>query len=90
VATSQNQLLGSDYEDYAAHNGTTSFFRTAALIFMGLLLLKPALFINDEDDDGSAIFSVSKISGFMIYQIIFLLIFHWLVIFVQLTTSWVN
>ncbi|KAF3324236.1 uncharacterized protein LOC144573774 isoform X1 [Carex rostrata] len=68
VATSQNQLLGSDYEDYAANSGTTSFFRTAALIFMGLLLLKPALFINDEDDDGSAIFSlfVLRTLGFLL------------------------
>jgi Protein of unknown function (DUF3675) len=32
VTTSQNQLLGSDYDDYAANNGTSSFFRTAALI----------------------------------------------------------
>lgn len=50
--------------------------------FMGLLLLKPALFINDEDDDGYAIFSVSKIVAFMQYQIILFPNFHWLVIIV--------
>lgn len=38
VATSQNQLLGSDYEDYAANSGTTSFFRTAALIVSSFTL----------------------------------------------------
>ncbi|KAJ1701356.1 hypothetical protein LUZ63_001135 [Rhynchospora breviuscula] len=68
MAASQNQILGSDYDDYAANNGSSSSFRIAALIFMGLLLLKPALFINDEDDDGYAIFSlfVLRALGFLL------------------------
>ncbi|XP_042006696.1 uncharacterized protein LOC121755470 isoform X4 [Salvia splendens] len=65
IAEAERQLFEADYDDYnsASNNGTT-FCRSAALILIGLLLLRHALSITDDgdsegDDDASTFFSVS-------------------------------
>ncbi|KAJ3677379.1 hypothetical protein LUZ60_003103 [Juncus effusus] len=69
VSASEDQILGSDYEEeYPDNSPAASFFRTAAFIFMCLLLLKPALFINDEDEDASTVFALFllRAAGFLL------------------------
>ncbi|KAG6407879.1 hypothetical protein SASPL_130879 [Salvia splendens] len=64
IAEAERQLFEADYDDYnsASNNGTT-FCRSAALILIGLLLLRHALSITDDgdsegDDDASTFFSL--------------------------------
>ncbi|KAL1556681.1 hypothetical protein AAHA92_12270 [Salvia divinorum] len=64
IAEAERQLFEADYDDYnsTSNNGTT-FCRSAALILIGLLLLRHALSITDDgdgegDDDASTFFSL--------------------------------
>ncbi|XP_042008372.1 uncharacterized protein LOC121756993 isoform X1 [Salvia splendens] len=64
IAEAERQLFEADYDDYnSATNNGTAFCRSAALILIGLLLLRHALSITDDgdgegDDDASTFFSL--------------------------------
>lgn len=61
IAEAERQLLEAEYDDYNSTNATgAAFFRSAALILMGFLLLRHALTMTDADadDDLSTFFSL--------------------------------
>jgi hypothetical protein len=67
----QQYTLDMDYNEYEAHASTTAWCRSAALIFMALLLLRHALGMiaaGDDDDESPAIFTVFllKAIGFIL------------------------
>ncbi|KAG6405628.1 hypothetical protein SASPL_133220 [Salvia splendens] len=69
IAEAERQLFEADYDDYnSATNNGTAFCRSAALILIGLLLLRHALSITDDgdgegDDDASTFFSVTFLAS---------------------------
>nr|CAD1826439.1 unnamed protein product [Ananas comosus var. bracteatus] len=71
MAAAQHQFLEAEYDDYAATNASgAAFCRSAALIFIALLLLRHALVFTsgDEEDDVSVIFSLFllRVAGFLL------------------------
>ncbi|MBA0656590.1 hypothetical protein Goklo_008932, partial [Gossypium klotzschianum] len=52
IAEAERQFLETEYDEYAASNASgAAFCRSAALILMGLLLLRHALNVPDPDSD---------------------------------------
>lgn len=72
LAEAERHFLETDYDEYAASNASgAAFCRSAALILMGLLLLRHALTIPDDDggdDDASIYFSLFllRAAGFLL------------------------
>lgn len=71
VVAAERHFLDAEYDEYADTNaGGAAFCRSAALILMGLLLLRHALALHDsdQDDDTSTFFSLFllRAAGFLL------------------------
>ncbi|KAK1376477.1 RING-CH-type domain-containing protein [Heracleum sosnowskyi] len=55
ITEAERQMLEAEYDEYTSTNASgASFFRSAALILMALLLLRHAVTVTDADEDGDA------------------------------------
>ncbi|KAL1804332.1 hypothetical protein DCAR_0935993 [Daucus carota subsp. sativus] len=53
ISEAERQILEAEYDEYNSTNASgASFFRSAALILMALLLLRHAVTVTDTDEDG--------------------------------------
>ena len=53
ITEAERQILEAEYDEYNSTNASgASFFRSAALILMALLLLRHAVTVSDTDEDG--------------------------------------
>ncbi|TQD78248.1 hypothetical protein C1H46_036193 [Malus baccata] len=72
IAEAERQYMDTEYDDYSSTSSGAPFFRSAALILMGLLILRHAMRVSDSDsdsgDDSSAIFSLFllRAAGFLL------------------------